>query len=324
MDADNDNSVVRSYVYSGAQPIAFYEGDYTDPAYIYLHDRLGSVRQVLDSSGNVKNTYTYTPFGQDPNSQFAETVENPFRFTGQWYDNEIDQYYLRARMYDPQLMRFCAIDQIRGKFEQPITNHTHLYCGNNPINYIDLDGKWAVVVGGSFSSTMATDIVGQASETGIASLARGNLGYHALMRQALIGLLALQADIGLGATGGAGIAFGKSEDTDKWFFGAVYHGAAGGGLARGKGVSLTMDVGYSPNAQKLSDLGGWYTEVGGTVTVQGPPLSWFTGFTFGGSYSLGDNGTELWTVNLGAGVWSGTASWEGHAYRGYTHTYEWF
>jgi len=85
IDADG-GSLERSYIYAGAQPIAFYEGDYTDPAYIYLHDRIGSVRQVLDESGNVKNTYTYTPFGQDPNSQFAETVDNPFMFTGQWYD----------------------------------------------------------------------------------------------------------------------------------------------------------------------------------------------------------------------------------------------
>jgi RHS repeat-associated protein len=146
MDAGNDNSVERSYVYAGAQPITFYEGDYTDPAYIYLHDRLGSVRQVLDESGNVKNTYTYTPFGTDPNSQFAETVDNPFRFTGQWFDDEIDQYYLRARQYEPVIMRFISRDSMMGEFEQPLTLHKYLYCFNNPTTYVDLNGKWAMYV----------------------------------------------------------------------------------------------------------------------------------------------------------------------------------
>ena len=131
----------RSYIYSGAQPIVFYEGDYSDPAYIYLHDRLGNVRQVIDSSGNVANTYTYTPFGQDPNSQFAETVDKPFRFTGQWLDSEIAQYYLRARQYDPQLMRFCSIDPAFGRPFNPLTLHGYIYCLNDPLNRVDPDGE---------------------------------------------------------------------------------------------------------------------------------------------------------------------------------------
>jgi len=85
IDAD-DGSLERSYIYAGAQPIAFYEGDYTDPAYFYLHDRLGSVRQVLDSSANVANTYTYTPFGRivEDSSDESQGTSNDFMFTGQW------------------------------------------------------------------------------------------------------------------------------------------------------------------------------------------------------------------------------------------------
>jgi len=143
MDADNDNSVVSSYVYANSQVLAQYDGEQKqeNDKHFYLHDRLGSVRQVLDSSGNVANTYTYTPFGQDPNNQFAETVGNPFRFTGQWYDDEIAQYYLRARMYDPQIMRFTSIDPVRGKLYQPLTLHEYLYCSNDPLNRIDPGGR---------------------------------------------------------------------------------------------------------------------------------------------------------------------------------------
>ena len=143
IDAD-DGSLERSYIYAGAQPIAFYEGSNDDPNYFYLHDRLGSVRQVLDTSGNVANTYTYTPFGTDPNSQFAETVDNPFKFTGQWYDTEIGQYHLRARQYEPELMRSTSIDPVFGRPDRSLTLHKYLYCTNDPINLTDPSGEFAV------------------------------------------------------------------------------------------------------------------------------------------------------------------------------------
>jgi len=170
IDAD-DGSLERSYIYAGAQPIAFYEGDYTDPAYIYLYDRLGSVRQVLDESGNVKNTYTYTPFGQDPNSQFAETVDNPFMFTGQWYDSEIGQYYLRARMYDPQIMRLTARDPAEVYFQEPLMLHRYLYCGNDPINWIDPSGEFLE------SIFIANEMHNSAIDLAVYGVSQGELDY---------------------------------------------------------------------------------------------------------------------------------------------------
>ena len=131
----------RSYIYAGAQPVAFYEGDYTDPAYIYLHDRLSSVRLLIDESSDVENVYTYQPYGQLIATESAVTVDNPFMFTGQWYDDEIDQYYLRARQYEPELMRLTSIDPVKGKPYQPQTLHAYLYCANEPINQTDPSGK---------------------------------------------------------------------------------------------------------------------------------------------------------------------------------------
>jgi RHS repeat-associated protein len=67
-------------------------------------------------------------------------------FTGQYYDSEIGQYYLRARQYDPQLMRFTGKDSIDGQFEEPMTLHKYLYCINDPINRVDLVGLWSETV----------------------------------------------------------------------------------------------------------------------------------------------------------------------------------
>jgi RHS repeat-associated protein len=69
------------------------------------------------------------------------TLDNPFMFTGQYYDSEIDQYYLRARQYDPLLARFTARDPVLGKFREPLTLHTYLYQSNDPLNRVDLNGR---------------------------------------------------------------------------------------------------------------------------------------------------------------------------------------
>jgi len=81
-----DSSLKNSYVYANGQVLCQYEGE-TDPnRYFYVHDRLGSVRLVLDDNGTVKNSYTYNPFGEEFATESAENVSNPFKFTGQWFD----------------------------------------------------------------------------------------------------------------------------------------------------------------------------------------------------------------------------------------------
>jgi len=63
------------------------------------------------------------------------------KFTGQWFDSEIDEYYLRARMYDPILGRFTSRDPVKGRFTEPMTLHAYLYCLNDPMNRTDPSGE---------------------------------------------------------------------------------------------------------------------------------------------------------------------------------------
>ena len=55
MDAGNDNSVVNTFVYANSQVLAQYDGaqEESTDKHFYLHDRLGSVRLLIDESGNV-------------------------------------------------------------------------------------------------------------------------------------------------------------------------------------------------------------------------------------------------------------------------------
>jgi RHS repeat-associated protein len=95
-------------------------------------------------------------------------------FTGQYYDSEIAEYYLRARQYDPHIARFTARDLVFGQFEEPLTLHRYLYCRNNPVNMVDPQGLWTFHIQGSVSATMIGSFVVQA---GIVIDDNGNVGW---------------------------------------------------------------------------------------------------------------------------------------------------
>lgn len=141
-----------------------------------LHDRLGSVRQIIDTSGNVKNHYTYKSFGELFATEVTENVLNPFKFSGQFFDDEIDEYYLRARMYDPHIGRFTSRDplSLAGVFEEPLTLHRYLYCQNDPINGTDPLGLWTIHVTGTVMGSCGWSGVRQ---SGIVFDDKGNWGW---------------------------------------------------------------------------------------------------------------------------------------------------
>jgi RHS repeat-associated protein len=105
---NDSGGIVKTYIYANSQIIAQHTGDHEADRYFYLHDRLGSVRQIIDTSADVVKYYTYEPFGET--IEDGGTFDNSFRFTGQYFDYEIDQYYLRARQYDPHIARFTTRD----------------------------------------------------------------------------------------------------------------------------------------------------------------------------------------------------------------------
>ena len=163
---DSNGSLTNSYFYADGQVLT--QVDSNGSYFFYIHDRLGSIRQLVDDSGSVVNSYAYNPFGEDLANDCNETIYNPFKYTGQWFDSEIGQYYLRARMYDPALGRFTSRDPVFGKNREPLTLHKYLYCVNNPINRVDLTGEF------SASTLVAPTMAGVATYAlGISVLAYG-------------------------------------------------------------------------------------------------------------------------------------------------------
>jgi len=136
-------SIEKTYIYANSQIIAQHDGDHTAGRYFYMHDRLGSVRQIINTSAGVVKYYTYEPFGET--IEHGGTFDNPFQFTGQFFDSEIDEYYLRARQYNPHINRFTTRDPLFGKCREPLTLHVYLYCLNDPVNNTDLTGESMLV-----------------------------------------------------------------------------------------------------------------------------------------------------------------------------------
>lgn len=175
-----------------------HNGNHTADKLFYLHDRLSSVRLLIDTAGLVKNNYTYKPFGELLDS--SQTVSNPFLFTGQWFDPEIGQYYLRARQYDLALFRFTTRDPFRGIFEEPMSLHTYLYCRNDSINTTDPTGLYTGHVCGFALASFGWSVSRQSC---IAWDDKGNLAWINV------------SGIGAGSpNASAGVSFGFTTATD--------------------------------------------------------------------------------------------------------------
>ena len=102
--------------------------------YHYASDEMGSTTHIVDENGNVKNRYEYDAWGRITVKE--EAVPNRFTYYGQQIDPITQQYYLRARFYNPVLGRFTQEDTYRGD-----GLNLYAYCRNNPVYYIDFSGN---------------------------------------------------------------------------------------------------------------------------------------------------------------------------------------
>ena len=99
----------------------------------YITDEQGSIRYMLDQSGEVQNYYQYSAFGETIISE--ETTPNRLRYNAQTEDELTGLYYLRARYYAPSIGRFTQEDVI---YNDGL--NLYAYCNSNPVMYSDPSG----------------------------------------------------------------------------------------------------------------------------------------------------------------------------------------
>ena len=99
----------------------------------YHRDEQLSTAYITGGHGEIQNGYLYDAFGAEVETN--EQLSNRIRYTGQQYDGLAEQYYLKARYYNPILGRFMQEDVYWGS-----GLNLYAYCKNSPIMYYDPSG----------------------------------------------------------------------------------------------------------------------------------------------------------------------------------------
>jgi len=107
-----------------------------------LSDGLGSVRQAVDENGTVVAYSEFDPYGNP-----VENGSEPYGFTGEWWEDEVQLLHLRARWYTPYLNHFISPDAIVPEETNPQHWNRYSYVYNNHVRYTDPSGHcpWRVV-----------------------------------------------------------------------------------------------------------------------------------------------------------------------------------
>ncbi|EAO9488552.1 RHS repeat-associated core domain-containing protein, partial [Salmonella enterica] len=106
----------------------------------YGYNSHGDVVVISDENGHEINTYDYDVWGNIVSE--TEGMKNPFKYSGEIYDEKTGLYYLRARYYDPSLGRFISEDTYKGQVDNPLSLNRYTYVENNPLRYKDPTGHW--------------------------------------------------------------------------------------------------------------------------------------------------------------------------------------
>jgi RHS repeat-associated protein len=128
-ETNQSGQVLGEYIYLGGQLLAMIRPG--EVAYYFHNDHLGTPQVLTNDSQSIAWKAAYTPFGEAVAS--IQTVENPFRFPGQYYDQETGLHYNYFRYYNPQTGRYLTPDPIG--LEGGINLFS--YVKGNPVNKID-------------------------------------------------------------------------------------------------------------------------------------------------------------------------------------------
>ncbi|MCG8434279.1 MAG: hypothetical protein MJA83_09640 [Gammaproteobacteria bacterium] len=104
--------------------------------FFYHVDGLGSVMELTADDGSVTSSTVYDTYGRIVDQ--TSSVASPYAFTGREFDAEIGLYYYRARYYDPEIGRFLSEDSFGFSAGDP---NLYRYVQNNPVNFVDPDGR---------------------------------------------------------------------------------------------------------------------------------------------------------------------------------------
>ncbi|MDD4712327.1 MAG: toxin TcdB middle/N-terminal domain-containing protein [Bacteroidales bacterium] len=110
--------------------------------YFYHSDHLGSSSLITNLDGNIVQHLEYVPFGEVFIEERNNTWNTPYKFNAKELDEETGLYYYGARYMDPRTSVWLSVDPLAEKYPRV---SSYVYCHDNPVKYIDPDGrdKWS-------------------------------------------------------------------------------------------------------------------------------------------------------------------------------------
>ena len=127
---------------------------YNTTTYMFRKNLFGDITAIYRGNTKVAE-YRYDAWGNcvviDPATGLAtddfEFIghQNPFRYRGYYWDNDLGLYYLMSRYYDPQVGRFINADSLEYLDPETIGGlNLYAYCYNNPVMGVDPSGHVTV------------------------------------------------------------------------------------------------------------------------------------------------------------------------------------
>ncbi|WP_295962429.1 JAB-like toxin 1 domain-containing protein [uncultured Alistipes sp.] len=138
----NGSYALESAAFSGGRFVATETASGTTCLpHCFVTDHLGSVRVVVNAQGEVVERNDYYPFGLRWNDSESQISDNRYRYNAKEEQTFVNVPYIDygARMYDPKFrLGWNTSDPLAEKY-YPVSPYA--FCANNPVKYIDSDGR---------------------------------------------------------------------------------------------------------------------------------------------------------------------------------------
>ena len=136
-ELDASSKIKRLFIYARERvPFYMLEGG---TKYYLLKDQVGSVRLVIKEDGTVVQQFDYDTFGYLTATK-SSTFDIPFGFAGGFSDRATGHVKFGLRQYEVATGRWTSLDPIAQAGGYNLYGYAH----NDPVNFIDRDGTFAV------------------------------------------------------------------------------------------------------------------------------------------------------------------------------------
>ena len=116
------------------------------PSIIIFRNYQGNNRVVVAPDGTVEQQNDYYAYGGPWGDTSTNQGLQPFKYNGKELDriHALNWYDYGARWYDPAMYLFTSRDPMCEKYYHI---SPYAYCGGNPVNYVDPDGRKQTLLG---------------------------------------------------------------------------------------------------------------------------------------------------------------------------------